>query len=189
MHMRCSVQWSMTCVVHCVVQASEVWLVSCTCVVQASEVWLVSCTCVVQASEVWLVSCTALFRPVKSDLCRALRCSCQWSLTWESRFGCCARHKVEQFHLPSHELDRDKLDPISLIHIVTGIATNPWLSGNMLLNIKTCQYWWSLRKFENHGIEIARGTSILITKSINLQFYFNFERRWGPLWSTAIFRA
>ena len=41
------------------------------------------------------------------------------------------------------QLDRDKLEHVSLIQHVTGIATKPWLSGNMLPNIKTDENGWS----------------------------------------------
>ena len=42
-----------------------------------------------------------------------------------------------------HLLDRDKLEHISLIQLVTGIASKPWLSGNMLPTIKPCENGWS----------------------------------------------
>ena len=32
---------------------------------------------------------------------------------------------------------------VSLIKLVTGIATNSLLSGNKLPNVKTCEYGWS----------------------------------------------
>ena len=35
-------------------------------------------------------------------------------------------------------LDRDKVDHVSLIQFVAGIPAKPCLSGNMLPNIKTC---------------------------------------------------
>ena len=38
-----------------------------------------------------------------------------------------------------HQLDRDKLEHVSLIQLVTGIATKPRLSGNILPNTKTCE--------------------------------------------------
>ena len=37
----------------------------------------------------------------------------------------------------------DKLELVSLIQLVTGTATKPWLSGNMLPNINTCENGWS----------------------------------------------
>ena len=36
-----------------------------------------------------------------------------------------------------HKLDRDKLEHVSLIQIVTGTVTKPRLSGNISPNIKT----------------------------------------------------
>ena len=47
-----------------------------------------------------------------------------------------------------------------------------------------------LRKFENHGINIKRVNSILITKSIDLLlFTLILSGIGGPLWSKANFRA
>ena len=45
-----------------------------------------------------------------------------------------------------------------------------------------------LKKIQNRGIKIARVNSILITKSIYLQFTLFFLVG-GPLWSKAIYRA
>ena len=42
-----------------------------------------------------------------------------------------------------HELQMDKFEHVSLIQLVTGIATKPFLSGNMLSNVKTCENGWS----------------------------------------------
>ena len=72
-----------------------------------------------------------------------------------------------------HYIDRDKLDNVSLIHLVTGIATKPWLSGNMFPNTKSMRKLMIefLRKFENRGIKIVQVYEILITKSINFQLY------------------
>ena len=42
-----------------------------------------------------------------------------------------------------HILDRDKLEHASMIQLVTGIAIKPRLSGNLHLNIKTCENGWS----------------------------------------------
>ena len=39
--------------------------------------------------------------------------------------------------------DRDKLEHVSLMQLVTGIATKPWKSGSMFPNIKTCRNRWS----------------------------------------------
>ena len=55
----------------------------------------------------------------------------------------------------------------------TYIATKPWLSGNMLPNIKICENGWSNFK-ENlrlDGIKIARVNPIRITNSINLLLF------------------
>ena len=38
-----------------------------------------------------------------------------------------------------HQLDRDKLEQVSLTQLETGIATKPRLAGNILSNIKTCE--------------------------------------------------
>ena len=47
-----------------------------------------------------------------------------------------------------------------------------------------------LGKFENRGINIARVSTILITKSIDFQlFTLILYGIGGPLWSNAIFRA
>ena len=48
---------------------------------------------------------------------------------------------------------------------------------------KTIQKWIAQFpiKFQNRGIKIAQVNSILITKSINLHFYFNFVRCWGSV--------
>ena len=42
----------------------------------------------------------------------------------------------------SSPVDYDELEHVFLILLVTGIATKPWLSGNMLPNIKTCKNIW-----------------------------------------------
>ena len=64
------------------------------------------------------------------------------------------------------------------LNFVTGTATDPWLSGNMLPDIKEF-----LRKFENRGIKIDPVNWILIIKSMNLQLFtlILFGVR-GPLW-------
>ena len=38
-----------------------------------------------------------------------------------------------------YKFDRDTLEHVSLIQLVTGIAMKPGLSGNTLPNIKTCE--------------------------------------------------
>ena len=42
-----------------------------------------------------------------------------------------------------HLLDRDKLEHVSLIQLVTDIVTKPRLLGNMLPNMKTGENEWS----------------------------------------------
>ena len=37
---------------------------------------------------------------------------------------------------------RDKMEHVSLIQLVTGIATKPSLSGNIFENIKICENRW-----------------------------------------------
>ena len=61
-----------------------------------------------------------------------------------------------------------------------------------VIKYKNMQKWTIefIRKFENRGIKIVRGNSILITKSINLQLFTSILYGvGGPLWSKAIFRA
>ena len=60
-----------------------------------------------------------------------------------------------------------------MFDLLTGTATKPWLSGNMLPNIKTCENGCSNfpRKFENRGTKIARVNSIPITKFIYLKLF------------------
>ena len=79
--------------------------------------------------------------------------------SWESRFRCCAGHKGEQFRLPSLIIGRDQLEHASLIQLVTGIATKPWLSWNMCPNIKTC---------ENGSSNFSENLRIVAQKSIEL---------------------
>ena len=61
-----------------------------------------------------------------------------------------------------------KMERVSLIQLVTGIATKLWLSGNMFPNIKICENGWSnfSENLRMVGIKIARVKSISITKSI-----------------------
>ena len=87
--------------------------------------------------------------------------------------------KVSNNLVSLHDLDWDKSEHVSLIQLVTGMATKPWLAGNMFpYNYKNMRKWMIeiFRKFENRDIKIARVNSILITKSINLFIYFNFVR-------------
>ena len=60
-----------------------------------------------------------------------------------------------------------------LFDLVTGTATKPWLSGNMIPNMKKMWKWMFefLRKFENRGIKSVWVSSILIKNSINLQLF------------------
>ena len=71
-----------------------------------------------------------------------------------------------------HLLDRNKLVHVSLIQLVTGIATKPWL-GRHILKYKKMRKWMIkfCRKFGNHGIKIFWVNSILIKKSINLWLF------------------
>ena len=66
-----------------------------------------------------------------------------------------------------------KLEHVSLIQIVTGIATKPRLRKHAT-KYKNMRKWMVkfLRQFENRGIKIARLHSILVTKSNNLQFFY-----------------
>ena len=88
-------------------------------------------------------------------------------------------------------IDRDKLEDISIIRLVTGIATKPWLSGNMFPNIKTCENGWSnfSEKLRIMALKFLELTRFL---SLNLSIYsylLNFVRFSGPLLSNAIFSA
>ena len=72
---------------------------------------------------------------------------------------------------------------MKLFDLVTGTASKPWLSGNMLPNIKTCGNGWSnfYKKNEYRSIKSGRFNSILITKIYQLTvIYLNFVRCWGP---------
>ena len=109
-----------------------------------------------------------------------------YHVSWESEFRCFASHKVEQFRLPN-SLDNDKLEHVSLIQLVTSIATKPPLSGNILPDRKRC---------ENGSSNISENLRV-VTKvfeltqfaSPNLWIYFNFVLCWGPLWWREISRA
>ena len=70
-----------------------------------------------------------------------------------------------------HYLDRDKLEHVSLIHLVTGIYSKETVTlRKHVTKYENMQTWIVefLTKFETNGIYIARVNSILITKSINL---------------------
>ena len=60
-----------------------------------------------------------------------------------------------------------------MIRLVTGIATKPRLSGNMLPNIKTCENGWS--NFSGNlrivALKLLELTRFLSPKSINLQLF------------------
>ena len=70
------------------------------------------------------------------------------------------------------KLDRDKLEHVSLIQLVTNRHSNETVTlWKHVIICKTCKNWWpnfsgNLRTV--HGIKIARDNSILITKSINV---------------------
>ena len=90
-------------------------------------------------------------------------------VSWESWFCCCVGHKLEQF-IYLRWLDRDKLEHIYFIQLLTSIAMKLWLTRNMLQNIKTHEKGW-LKFSENLIVmvkKIAWVNSIGITKSINL---------------------
>ena len=82
------------------------------------------------------------------------------------------------------KLNRNELEHVSLIQLVTCTATKPWLSGNMYPNIKTYENGW-LNFLENLRIVALKllVNSILINKSINLQLFtlilYSAE---NPLW-------
>ena len=63
---------------------------------------------------------------------------------------------VEQFRLPSLIIDWDKLEHVSLIQLLTGIATKLTLRKHVT-KYKNMQKWMIEfpRKFENRGIKIA----------------------------------
>ena len=102
---------------------------------------------------------------------------------WESRFRGCAGYKLNlRYMFQFIPIKLWKGDEIVLL--VIGTATKPWLSGNMLLNIKTCVMHGRIsHKIWESWIKIARVNSILITKSINLQlFTFILYCVGSPLW-------
>ena len=65
-----------------------------------------------------------------------------------------------------------------MIHLVTGIATKPRLSGNTLRNINTCENWFSNL---SHNLNVVAIKLIELTmyawQYISISFYF--ERCWG----------
>ena len=74
----------------------------------------------------------------------------------------------------SYFYDQMWLIGISMIRLVTGIATKPWLSGNIFPNKKTRENGWSDFS-ENLRILLLKFhyivNSIFITKSINFQLF------------------
>ena len=64
------------------------------------------------------------------------------------------------------------MEHISLIQLVTGIATKPQLSGNMLPNIKTCKNKWG--NFSENLLVLGKKLLELIQfASAKLSIYFN----------------
>ena len=75
---------------------------------------------------------------------------------------------------------RDKFEYVSLIQLVTGIATKTWLWKHVIKYYNTWKLMFEfLRKSESRVDKIAPVNSIRINKSINS---FNFVWRWGQLW-------
>ena len=68
-----------------------------------------------------------------------------------------------------------------LFKLVTGTATKPRLSGNMLPNIKSCENPWS-NSSENLQVLTIKLLESTRFASPNLSIYLNFIRCWGPLW-------
>ena len=68
-----------------------------------------------------------------------------------------------------------------LFDLVTGPTTKPWLSGNMLPNINTCENGW-LNFLENLRLCIAL-ILLELTRSAspNQSLYFNFVQYWGSV--------
>ena len=60
-----------------------------------------------------------------------------------------------------------------LFELVTCIATKPWLSGNMLPNIKTCENWWS-NFSENMRVVALKMPELTQLESQNLSICINF---------------
>ena len=71
-----------------------------------------------------------------------------------------------------HYLDWDKLEHVSLIQLVAGIATKPWLSGNMLPNIQQKKWENGCSNFsENLRIVALKLLELTRLKSPNLSIY------------------
>ena len=68
-----------------------------------------------------------------------------------------------------------------LLDLVTGTATKPWLSGNMLPNWNTCEYRWS-NFLENLRIVSLKLLELTQFPSKILSIDFYCVRCWGPLW-------
>ena len=83
------------------------------------------------------------------------------------------------------------ISKVSLTQLVAGIATKPWLSGNMFPNIKICENGWS--NFSNN-LRIVALKLLELTRLYHQIYqckviYFNFVGVGGPSWYKAIFRA
>ena len=68
-----------------------------------------------------------------------------------------------------------------LFDLVTGTATKPRLSGNMLQNINTCENRWS-NFSENFKIVALKLHELTRSVLSNQSIYFNFVRWRGPWW-------
>ena len=88
-------------------------------------------------------------------------------ISWESRFRCYAGLQLIKDTCSNSSL-YNKWRETKLFEIVTGIATKPWLSRNMLPNIKTCENGWSNLSENQSVMAIARVNSIRIIKCLNL---------------------
>ena len=74
----------------------------------------------------------------------------------------------------------DTLEHVSLIKLVTGMTTKPWLSGNMLPNINTCENLWS-NFSENRIVVEIKLLELTLFASPYLTIYFYFIQCWGLL--------
>ena len=84
---------------------------------------------------------------------------------------------TRSYNLCPSLLDRDKLEHVSLIQLLTGIATKPWLSGNMVPNIKTSE---NERSNFSENLRVIALKLLELTRfaSLNLSIYFNFVWCW-----------
>ena len=67
-----------------------------------------------------------------------------------------------------HYLNRDKLGYVSLIHLLTVIATKLCLARNMFTNIKTCENGWS--NF-SENLRIVALKLLVLTRSLSPNQY------------------